>query len=355
MQITIVFPFRNRDSLRVKKALNSLMKQSAGGFRVLFVDYGSTTAIAHEVSTIVAQYDFVEYHYLFTEYQPWNKCKALNFAIKKISTEYCFVADIDMVFHPEFTSVLKSKISSDTVTYFKVGYLSKKESLLEKDFDSYNVNFYSNMEATGMSLFPVNKIKAVQGFDEFFHFWGAEDTDIHNRLKNYGCKVEFYDEKTLLLHQWHPNYRSREKKDLNKELQLTNVVELNHYHLKKNAIKCVTKLNSDTIMSELDYKELNCIPLKTITNEVNVIDHFLFVELHNANEEFVSVKIINSPFFNTFKFKIKKVLGKKVPKFYTLKEINDKLLLHIISFYGHLPYIYKISDDFKSIEFKIKK
>ena len=88
MQITIVFPFRNRDSLRVKRALDSVMQQSQKGFKVLFIDYGSTTVIAREVEKIVAQYHFVQYHYLFTQYQPWNKSKALNYALLQTNTPF---------------------------------------------------------------------------------------------------------------------------------------------------------------------------------------------------------------------------------------------------------------------------
>ena len=49
------------------------------------------------------------------------------------------------------------------------------------------------------------------------------------------------------------------------------------------------------------------------------------------------------------------LLGKKVPKFYSLKEINDALLIHLVSFFHQYPYTYKVSDDLKNIEFKIKK
>jgi glycosyltransferase involved in cell wall biosynthesis len=39
--ITILYAFRNRDAQRVKLSLQSLQQQTALGFEVLFVDYGT--------------------------------------------------------------------------------------------------------------------------------------------------------------------------------------------------------------------------------------------------------------------------------------------------------------------------
>jgi hypothetical protein len=361
MQITIVFPYRNRDVIRVSKALNSLAQQSEKEFKVMFIDYGSTTTIAHEVSLIVAQYNFVQYYYLFTQYQPWNKSKALNYALRQANTPYFFVADIDMIFRHDFVqkAIALSKEGTNNNVYFKVGFLSALETKLEKEFQDYQINFESNSEATGLTLFSTSALKSCGGFDEFYHFWGAEDTDVHVRLQNAGYSVFFYDNEMLLLHQWHPSYRSLEKNKLTQDLQLSGIVQLNHQYLmnviqlKKTKVNC---LEQDHKISQEDFVKLQeNNSVLVLTNKKEQIDHFLFVELPNFKNGILNVTIIEDQSQCSLKYKIKKVLRKKTPNYYSLKEINDMLLLHIISFYHNYNYIYKVSEDLKSIEFKIQK
>lgn len=358
MKITILYAYRNRELDRIKRSLDSLKLQLLQNFEVLFIDYGSKKQMAYEVKSLIGNYDFATYEYLYTELQPWNKSKALNYAIKNLNSEYFFTADIDIIFHPEFTSILQKKCCPDKATYFQVGYLSKEESKKELFFERYTIKFYSNEEATGMTLFPVDVIKKSRGYDEFFHFWGSEDTEIHNRLKKEGFEVEYYNHKIVLLHQWHKNYRNRETKGLNTELQLTGIVEINSVHLLK---KYERKERNETsnewgrVLSKEELQELESIKTKVLSNEKKVIDYFLYQELPFFNHEIIAFNIKENPFKNSFKYKLKIFLGKKVPQFYNLKEINDKLLLHIISFYHQFPYTYKISQDLQNIEFKIKK
>jgi glycosyltransferase involved in cell wall biosynthesis len=355
--ITIIYPYRNRESERIERSLDSLVRQVNENFKVFFIDYGSKKEIAVKIKELVEKYTFCTYYYLFTELQPWNKSKALNFAIKSIETEYCFVADVDMIFHPDFVSILYDKLKLNTVVYFRVGFLSEEESSKNKSFEDYKIKFLSNHEATGLSLFPVEKLKEIQGFDEFFHFWGAEDTDVHNRLRNIGCDVNFYDEEILILHQWHFNYRKRETKKINVELQLTRIVELNHIHLFHNVKNNISKTNSNSwgnSIKQNEFQELDNFPAVKLFNKKTNIDYFLFHELPNSKDKIIALEFINETEFNMIKYNIKKFFGKKVPEFYILKEVNDLILQHIISFYHTKPYIYVVNNDLKSIIFKIK-
>jgi glycosyltransferase involved in cell wall biosynthesis len=358
--VTILYAYRNREINRVKRSLNSLASQTKQNFNVIFVDYGSKKQIASEIKKLVEQFSFCNYHYLFSEFQPWNKSKAFNYVLKNLDSEYCFTADVDMIFHPEFTSVLEEKCNPDKITYFQVGYMSDDENKKEDvNYDDYNIKFLGSRDSTGVTLFPVEKLKSIQGFDEFFHFWGAEDTEIHNRIRKAGCELEFYDQKILMLHQWHKNYRKRETVHLNTELQLSQIVEINHRHLvhnSQNEIENVNSQNWGKIISESEFNELECFDTNLVlNNKAEVIEHFLFVELPRFQEGILSVCFVEDDFQTSLKYKLKKRMGKKVPKYYSLKEINDKLLLHIISFYHQFPYTYKVSNDLKSISFKIKK
>ncbi|MEO4006304.1 galactosyltransferase-related protein [Flavobacterium sp. CAU 1735] len=357
--ITVIYPYRNRDLERVRRSLDSLQIQTDIRFKVVLVDYGSDQITARAVQELAKQYAFVEYHYLFTTDQPWSRSIALNYAIRKADTDYCFMADIDMIFAPDFMAFANQHARLDEGMYFPVGFLSEAESTRKKSFDQYVLKFSSSSEAAGMSLFPTAKLHQIRGYDQFFHFWGSEDNDIHNRLKQLGCPIRFCDDKIRMLHQWHPNFRQTESALLKQELQLSGVAELNQEHFRFNQQRQFTTVNSENwgiVIDEKDYNFLRELPVQKITNRKSAIDHLIFGQLPQLKDgETLSVCIEEEPLYNSFKYKLKKILGKKVPDYYTLKESNDLLLRHIVTQYAHLPYTYRIRENLSGIEFKIKK
>ncbi len=355
---TLIYPYRNRDLERLKNSLDSLKNQTDSEFEVFFVDYGSEEKKAKMVEILCGEFDFVIYNFYSTQFQPWNKSKTLNSAIKNLKTDFCFVADVDMIFHPQFVEKAIKLQADNRTVYFQVGFLQPDKILENKKFGDYLNYRKSTHEATGLSMFPLKVLKELRGFDEFYHFWGAEDTDMHVRIKNAGYEVEFYDEEVLMLHQWHPSYRSSESSDLSKELQISGIVQLNHQHLKHAIQHKTTKVNSENwgdcfpevVLDELEKSPVNFI----IDNEQRKINHFLYVIMPGGKNQILKIIIQKDPFQNSPKFRIKKLMRKKVPEYYTLKQINDKVLLHIISFYRDKPYTFKISDDLKEIEIAIK-
>ena len=357
--ITILYPYRNRDIERVKRSLESLALQTDQRFKVLFVDYGSTPKQAYLVKQLINNYAFAIYLYTYTGLQPWSRAKALNVGLQQVTTDFVFTADIDMIFSPHLVSTLYEIKHIQKAIYFKVGFLSREESFLEKPFHKYTLAFTSDVGAQGLSFFAVEALKAINGYDEFLHFWGAEDIDIHNRLERLGLSSFFYEEAILMLHQWHPTYRNSETKYLTTDLQLSSIVALNHKHLLHNDISekiCIEQPNWGILVDKKSFETLESEPVThTILNSSAAVTHFLFVELPKLKEGVLKVRFEEDPFAKTFKYHIKRLLGKKVPQYCTLKEINDQVLLHIISFYHQYPYMYQVSPDLKSITFAIKK
>lgn len=357
--ITIIFPYRNRETVRVKRSLDSLKEQTNSDFEVVFVDYGSNSVSASNIKDLVANYKFVKYIYNYSEFQPWSRAKAINIGLKNATTEYIFTADVDMIFSPNFVCKLHELKNPLKGYYFKVGFLNEKESESDKKFQDLEIDFSSGVGAQGLSLFHLNSLKEVRGYDEFLHFWGAEDIDIHNRLEKNGVESIFYSQEILMLHQWHTSYRKEEKKILTKDLQLTDIIKINHQKLLANTENREVQVNNvkwgagicknDFEILKKDKQE------KIMLNKKEIVSHFLFCELPNFEDDILNISFMEDPFQNSLKYKLKKILGKKVPKYYTLKEINDLLLLHIISFYHTFPYLYEVSDELNSIRFKIKK
>jgi len=357
--LSILYAYRNRDAERVKYSLDSLVKQTNTNFKVIFLDYGSNLDTANEIKGLISNYNFVTYIYSFSEFQPWSRAKAINIGLRNITTDYVFTADVDMIFSPNFISKLHELKNPLKAYYFKVGFLNKKESKSNKNFQDYSVDFTTGVGAQGLSLFYIKSLEKIRGYDEFLHFWGAEDIDIHERLIRTGIESIFYNDEVLLLHQWHKSYRRSETNILSKDLQLQGVVKLNHQHLLSNQKNKVTVVNNEKwghLISESEFNELEKNDCQIIiNNKREAIDHFLFVELPQHTEKILSIQFVQDPFQTSLKFRVKKLLGKTVPKYYSLKEINDKILRHIISSYHNFPYTYKISNDLKIITFKIKK
>lgn len=358
--LTIIYPYRNRGIERVKKSLNALANQTNKNFSVDFVDYGSDIETAKKVERLLKDYSFVKYQYHPTNFQPWNKCRALNTVIKQLNDGFCFVADVDMIFHPEFVERAISLQKNNTATYFKVGFLSEKETQSTKQFNDYSINFESTHEATGLTMFPIKALQKVRGFDEFYHFWGAEDTDAHVRLKNDGCEIVFYEKETLLLHQWHKSYRSKESQNITSNLQLGGIVRLNYQHLKHAGFNNVTVVNPEKWGAPLSQEEYQLLmnfsgKSKKILNQKETINHLLFCELPKVDKTIMRFVIETDDFQNSVKYKLKKLLGKNTPDYYTVKEVNDMLLTHIISFYRNYNYIYKVFELENKIELTLVK
>lgn len=356
--LQIIYPYRDRDLQRLKNSFESLARQTSKDFKVFFIDYGGDLKTAEKVKDLCAAYSFISHQYCFTQFQPWNKSRALNSIIKNLESGFCFVADVDMIFHGQFVEKAIFLQKPGISTYFQVGFTSEKDRISEISENTFPKYRKSTAEATGLTMFPVKILQQLHGFDEFYHFWGAEDTDMHRRLENAGFRLEYFNREVLLLHQWHKSYRASETTKLSKNLQVAGIVQLNHQYLKLAIQQKRTTANKNSwgrILSEVDFLELEQQPITLeLNNEIAKIQAFLFGELPGIKNQILKLRIKESAFSGSGKYRLKKLLGKKVPEYYSLKEINDMLLLHIISHYRDKPYTFRISEDLKAIKFAIK-
>lgn len=342
--ITIVLTYRNRELRIVKNCLDSLKNQSDKDFKVILVDYGSDSEFANKIESIAKNYSFITFISCPVSGQLWSKCRSINIALKETTTPYFMVGDIDLIFHPDFINIAKSK-TSQNVLYFKYGFLSKEESLLEKNFEDFEIDFYGGEEVTGTTLFPTETLKSVNGYDEFYHGWGAEDTDIHIRMKNLGLQVEFYHQQTLVKHQWHPKaYRS---KDSTSPFHST-LERVNHNYMYMTQSNNRTKVNLTNEWGKIpvksDYQKLKETPSHTI--KISPIEYdvaALYAQLKNYKDELVKIEIDDVDFIPKLKQKLKKGLKKKYFNYLNMETVNNLLLEEIIKNYRNQPYIYKFN------------
>lgn len=200
-KISIIYPNRNKDLVTIKRSLTSLLHQDKKNFKVIFIDYGSREDLKYDTKLLVSSFNFCNFHSFDTQHLPWNRSHAINLGLRIIDSEYVFISDVDMIYQSTFIQELNYIAMPAKVTSFRVAYLSKKN----REFTSFNkfiVNKISGEYSTGMSLFNLRDLKKVGLFDEKFIFWGGEDNDIIERLKDNMVSHSFSD-KILMYHQWH--------------------------------------------------------------------------------------------------------------------------------------------------------
>ena len=348
--ITVVLTNRNRDLKSVKRCLTSLNNQSNKQFKLVVVDYGSKNKNLQMLRCLIEEFPEIELICCDTSKQLWCKSRAINIALKSCETSYFFVGDIDMIYHSEFIENLYQIKGKADAVYFQVGFLSAVESQKNKNFDDYKINFKSSNEATGMTIYKTEVLKSINGYDEFYHGWGSEDTDVHLRLKNADKRVLFYNDSILILHQWHPkNYRNKESTEpfhsclekinqkylyytkVSKKIKANIGFEWGLYHFNSN--EKLKKVNDEY----------------NVTNELADFKGFVNNVLLNTKGQVISVSIRNHKEYRSLKHAAKKVLGKTVLTFLDMQSVNDLLLETLIVNCRNVPYKYSFNRETQHI------
>ncbi|GGD02420.1 glycosyltransferase family 2 protein [Hyunsoonleella pacifica] len=353
--ITVILTYRNRELKILDRCLRSLSSQTCKDFNIVIVDYGSRNLIKTSLGNLLKSYVNTELITCETQRQLWCKSRAINIALKQCQNPFVFIGDVDMIFRSDFIEVLYQLKDENEITYFQVGFLNKEESTADKEFNNYKIGFKSKKEATGMTLYPTKVLKSINGYDEFYNGWGSEDTDVHTRMKNSGVPIYYYTENILMLHQWHEKfYRTKESKaPYHSKLE-----EINSEYLKlvstTNKIKANLRFGWGKYC-ESDYEALNTSDFNySITNKESEVKAFINNVLLISKKAVITVKINPHKSYRSFKYIIKKLVGKKTMSFLNMQEVNDTLLEIIIMNLRDKAYKYSFDKKSKIISLKIK-
>lgn len=352
--ITILFAYRDRDIERLQYTFSSLKAQTHQNFKVIFVDYGSEKGRAKQAEELIKSYPFATYYYVAHPGLLWNKSKAFNYAIKKSDTRYILTADVDLIFHSEFTGELGKIIDKNTFYLFKWGYLDKKKSARLNsavDFDHLRPN--RNGSVNGMVLAHREALEKVHGLDEFFHFYGAEDEDLFSRLEAAGYVKKEINE-IYIYHIWHESFSITENKKLTAIPRIKNIMRINYRHFIRNKEKGLFVPEGQNRWGEVFTPELeNDLYTTTgvfyISNIKAFVEHFLNVELLSLKGEVIKAEFFIDPYYHTLKYRVKKFIGKQTQPYLSLKEVNDLVLKKILFNYRDHNYNFSISRDFQKI------
>lgn len=209
-ELTLVFGYRDREPERVRRSLDSLAHQTVTDFRVIFVDYGSSTTYAQAVRAIAQDYPFADYIYNDTRGWPWNRSHALNTGVKLAQTPYLMTTDIDMIFAQGFVKcILAAQQNNKQVTHAKCHFLPEGFANWNTVASEFGKHELSKEHGTGGNMtLPTAILHQANGFDEYYRYWGVEDRDLFHRLTNHhGLGVTWMPDDQpdcAIYHQWHP-------------------------------------------------------------------------------------------------------------------------------------------------------
>jgi glycosyltransferase involved in cell wall biosynthesis len=203
---SFIIPYRNRELERVQRCIQSVLSQSCQAFEVIFVDYGSRVPMQELVKNYLNSFNNITYIYLATQGWLWCKAHALNVGIQHAKGTYIIVTDIDIIYAPNFLTIIESKIKENYFCIYQCYYLPKNF------INFHQLNFQSNSNdwlksddtGTGLLVAPQAALLEIGGFDTFFKIWGFEDMDIFSRLQQFGLQfLHISTENTPSFHQWH--------------------------------------------------------------------------------------------------------------------------------------------------------
>lgn len=204
-KLCIILVFRDRDCIRVKKCLDSLCVQTYTDFSVVFVDYGSSAKASMFVKELVEKYHFVQYLYSHTRGMVWNRSHALNTGLCCANSEYVLFADIDLIYDPLFLQLAMKNAAPERLVSAAVHFLPENFSVPTKEALVVNRLPLSRVPNGAVILLSRKTMNYLNGFDEYYCFWGVEDRDFLSRLDRMGIAPSIVDPyEAPVLHQWHP-------------------------------------------------------------------------------------------------------------------------------------------------------
>ncbi|SCX92409.1 Glycosyl transferase family 2 [Nonlabens sp. Hel1_33_55] len=355
--LTIVIPNRNRDLKTVRRSLDSIQPQLGKGVELWLVDYGSSLSYQDKLQTLLLSFPKVRILLCPVQGQLWNKSRCINMILKEATSTYFMVCDMDMIWHPRFLDEQSQKWQRDQANYYSVGMLTEEESQKNQKFDDYAISFKSSREATGITVFDTEALKSINGFDEFYHGWGAEDTDAHDRFKNAGFKVKFESISTYFLHQWHlRDYRSTISfAPFHKYLERIND-RYSEFTRDLNRIKANEAQEWGVMCGKNAYEMLQSpdirLEVKPFQHEIiGIVNQLLEINIPQT----VHITVQTEPLIHIMKARLKSIIGKGKPSLYmSMEHVNERFLEMLVSFTRNHPYKYKFDRQKRRLDFIIR-
>lgn len=235
--ISIIIPLKNtkeyhRETKRLKQCLDSLKNQTIpySQIDVVVADIDSDPyykAIHKKICN-----EFKARHVYSKTDDIWNISRARNIGIRSARADYVMTTDVDCIFAPNFIETILRYTAKDKIVHCRISDLP--EDYKDKSGDLFWMNKVSTLRPVhgygGCQVFPRKWVFKINGFDEAYKGWGADDTDFFHRATQDGLESIWIEKETSFFHQWHPmdnRFEDREQVNENRlRLKLTEMGKL---------------------------------------------------------------------------------------------------------------------------------
>ena len=217
---TIISTYNNPQFLELN--LLSYRNQSYKNFEVIIADDGSESATAELVKTYQRQSPF-PIKYVWQADCGFRKAKILNEALRIAEGRIILFTDQDCIATHDLIAKHVSHIKLNALVLGGRRFLDREAtaSILESKTVDGRVllsishprrveEFYNRFilphgfwNGSNSSVYK-EYLYRVNGLNEEFFGWGAEDSEIGYRLYKIGCRVTYLGATALVFHLWHP-------------------------------------------------------------------------------------------------------------------------------------------------------
>lgn len=247
--VTVIVAHRNRADYRLRNALRSIQEQAypAGGIRILVVDYGSDP---QQLERLLAIAEPLAVECLPVRGQGnWNRAHCLNIGIKRAQTKFVMVTDVDVMLARNYLAEAIAALHRDPLSAVFAPCVHLPEScaghleaasLSPGWLDLEALKLLGRIKTAdafspGMVATYTHFLHEIRGYDEFYHTYGAEDSDVAQRFLSLGLRHVSIADRTFYLHQWHVKFEGVRSDSLQQTIQ-RNVQHFKSTHsIKRNA------------------------------------------------------------------------------------------------------------------------
>jgi glycosyltransferase involved in cell wall biosynthesis len=205
--VTVIAAIRDIPDHRIINAFDSIRSQDYPKqlIKIIFVDYSSMKKLIPKYKSLCENYDT---EYIRLENKPiWNKSHALNIAIKKANSKYILSTDADIMFEKNYIKEAVKELQRDPYQYILARCLDAPEDAMnETDYFKLKVisTYRSDTINRGINMTLTHFYHKINGYDEGYTGWGAEDDDMIKRFRLLGLKKRDITHISSYIHQWHP-------------------------------------------------------------------------------------------------------------------------------------------------------
>lgn len=218
--IAVLIAHRNRADFRLRNALRAIRGQAGLSQRldVLVVDYGSDPL---QRAAARAMVDAAGGHFVSVDgVTGWNKAHCLNVGLRRITTPFVMVSDVDVLLSPGYLAQALSLLAREPLGMVLAPCVHLPQSLTDELMAAAELDVAPDVarlrphgviktagnHSPGMIVAPTAALRMIGGYDEYYRDYGSEDVDLNRRLAFLGLRTIVMDGADYYLHQWHPRH-----------------------------------------------------------------------------------------------------------------------------------------------------